>query len=76
MVSAGNGFYYGEEQFYKMAKVNLMKNNVSCVLIAFQKSEEISSPMILLDNGLNLNTMDNLNPKITIYDCIENNINK
>lgn len=53
-----------------------MKNNVSCVLIAFQKSEEISSPMILLDNSLNLNTMDNLNPKNIIYDCIENSINK
>jgi hypothetical protein len=48
-----------------MAKVTLMKNNVSCYLIAFKKSEDIPAPMMLLGNGMNIVNRE------TIYDCIE-----
>jgi hypothetical protein len=38
IVSAGSGLYFGEEHLYKLAKVNVMKNNISVYLVTFKRT--------------------------------------
>jgi Vacuolar membrane-associated protein Iml1 len=71
IVSAGAGFYFGEEHLYKLAKVNSMKNNVSVFLVAFKRTQDLSSPLILLEQNLTQSIVTTSMPQNVTYKCAE-----